>query len=190
MPPRDMTAPTRTLRVAAAAPSVRGSLPPLARAMGAMGAMLVLLAALPAAAAPFAPSGPPLPALPGMLNPRSAGRPIGRWTGMLPDPGCDAVQTLLTLSTGLQSEAGSYLLQETCLRSPGGLAPRTSQGTWRSLRNTTIFQLDVLSPGMPDQGTDAVRNFQLQSDGSLRELDAQLRSSGPRPGWRVLSRLP
>lgn len=132
----------------------------------------------------------PLPVLPGMMNPRNAGRPLGHWAGMLPDPGCEAVQTELALFTGIQAEAGSYVLTETCLGSSGGLAPRTSRGHWQGLRDTTVYQLDVLSPGDPGQGMDGVRNFQLQSDGSLRELDAQLRASGPRPGWRVLSRLP
>lgn len=154
-----------------------------------LAALLALLAgvqaAMPGVASAQGQAGlpPPLPERPGMLNPRNAGRLIGHWEGVLPDRHCGAVRTELRLATGLDGPDGPYLMSERCVNDPPGLASRVSQGRWQTLRASTVFQLLDTSP-------DGARNFALQPDGSLHELDAGLDADGPPWRWRVLSRMP
>ena len=143
--------------------------------------LLALLAGARAAAQGVVP--PPLPEWPGMVNPGNAGRLVGHWAGALADAECGAVQTELRLATGLDGPDGLYLLSERCVGDPPGLASRVSRGRWQTLRASPVFQLLDASP-------DGVRNFALQPDGNLHELDAALRDPGPSWRWRVLSRLP
>lgn len=144
------------------------------------------LAALPGAAA--ARQGiiglpTPLPERPGMLNPRNAGRTVGRWDGVLPDPRCGGVRTEVRLLSGLDGPDGLYSLSERCVGDPPGQPSRVSHGRWQVLRGSRIFQL-------LDGTALGARNFALQSDGSLHELDAQLDPEGPAWRWRVLSPAP
>ena len=144
---------------------------------------VLLLVLLMGARAAQAGVPPPLPAPPGMMNPRNAGRPVGHWAGTLPDAECGAVRTELRLATGLGGPDGSYLMSERCVNDPPGLPSRVSRGRWQSLRDTTVFQLLDASP-------DGVRNFALEPDGDLHELDAALREPRRSWAWRVLSRVP
>ena len=125
----------------------------------------------------------PLPERPGMLNPRNAGRPVGHWEGVLPDLLCGAVRTEVRLSTGLDGPDGFYSMTERCVNDPPGVDPRVSRGRWQALRGSPVFQL-------LDTSRDGARNFALQPDGSLHELDAGLDADGPPWRWRVLSRVP
>ena len=152
---------------------------------GRLGRRMLLLALLsgPCAAAAQGMVPPPLPVQPGMVNTGNAGRPVGHWAGMLPDARCGAVQTELRLATGLDEPDGLYLMSERCVGDPPGLASRVSRGRWQTLRASPVFQLLDTSP-------DGVRNFALQPDGTLHEVDAALRDPGPSWRWRVLSRLP
>ena len=122
----------------------------------------------------------PLPERPGMLNPRNAGRTVGRWEGVLPDRRCGGVRTEVRLLSGLDGPDGLYSLSERCVNDPPGLDSRVSRGRWQVLRGSRIFQL-------LDGTALGARNFALQSDGSLHELDAQLDPEGPSWRWRVLS---
>ena len=126
---------------------------------------------------------PPLPERPGMLNPRNAGRPVGHWEGVLPDRLCGAVRTELRMTTGLDGPDGLYSMSERCVNDPPGQPSRASHGRWQTLRATSIFQLLDSSP-------DGARNFALQPDGSLHELDPALDPEGSSWRWRVLSRVP
>ena len=145
----------------------------------------LLLAGVPGVALAQGPAGlpAPLPERPGMLNPRNAGRPVGHWEGVLPDRRCGAVQTELRLATGLDGPDGFYSMTERCVNDPPGLGPRVSRGRWQTLRASSVFQLLDTSP-------DGARDFALQPDGSLHELDPGLDADGPPWRWRVLSRVP
>lgn len=125
----------------------------------------------------------PLPERPGMLNPRNAGRTVGRWEGVLPDRRCGGVRTEVRLLSGLDRPDGLYSLSERCVGDPPGQPSRVSHGRWQVLRGSRVFQL-------LDGTAQGARNFALQSDGSLHELDAQLDPEGPPARWRVLSPAP
>ena len=148
-------------------------------------AALLAWAATGGAALAQGPAGlpPPLPEPPGMLNPRNAGRPVGHWEGVLPDRRCGGVRTELRLATGLDGPDGFWSMTERCVNDPPGLDPRVSRGRWQTLRGSSVFQLLDTSP-------DGVRDFALQPDGSLHELDTALDDEGPPWRWRVLSRVP
>lgn len=126
---------------------------------------------------------PPLPERPGMLNPHNGGRPIGHWEGVLPDRRCGGVWTEIGLATGLDGPDGAYSLSERCMSDPPSLPPRISRGRWQTLRASTVFQLLDASP-------EGARNFALQPDGSLHELDGGLDPEGPPWRQRVLWRVP
>ena len=136
--------------------------------------------AAPEAGAPQASSGPAAgeraaspaeaPSKDGGSLPRPKGEFVARYFGVLPCPGCEALQTSLTF----YRKPDEYRMVETYFSTPQGDRVVSTGGAWTTVQGTpenkdaTVYQLD---PDRPDK----TRNYLHIEKDRLRPLDAERR---------------